>query len=177
MGRKPSGDAQALQAALQQIKSERDAESLRGAQAVLLPLLGLSLGQTAQVVGRDRYWVSRARNRRMRGEATQVRHGGRRHAIVPDDEEIALVKRAIRQAKPPRATRGFVSLRDAVRQLLDQAAGRPVSEATVTALLKRTAPRIVAGATGAMMERLSFHLQQMWFHEECVASIVAEDRE
>jgi len=178
MARRPAGGDEVLQMALQQVQQAQDADALRAAQAVLLPLLGLSLNQTASAVGRDRFWVSRARNRLIRGQPPPGPHGGRRHAHLLEDAEVELVKAAIRlyRQTPWLPDRRFATLRAAVRHLADEAADQPMSEAAITALLDRTAPRIVEGATGAMLEPLSFHLSDQWFRQEYVASFVARAR-
>ncbi len=60
-----------------------------------MPMLGYSLDDTAVMLGRSRYWVSRVRNSTMRGEAPLGRHGGRRKGILTEDEELSLVRAAI----------------------------------------------------------------------------------
>ena len=58
MGRPPAVADRAMERAIELIRLTDDGDTLRAAQAVLLPLLGFTLEQTVQVVGRDRYWVS-----------------------------------------------------------------------------------------------------------------------
>lgn len=70
-----------MERALEVIKTTTDMEQMRIAQATLLPLLGLSLEKTAEAVGRDRFWVSRARNRFLRGQPP-AQHGGRRRSLL-----------------------------------------------------------------------------------------------
>ena len=80
MPRAPTNANGAEQRAREIIASTSDLEAMRIAQAVLLPMEGMTLEQTARVVGRDKYWVSRARNRFIRGEEPLGHHGGRRNA-------------------------------------------------------------------------------------------------
>ena len=62
------------------MRTAKTADELRAAQAVVLPLdYGLSLAQTARVIGRSVPWTCRLRNRFLAGEivqGTHVRGGG-----------------------------------------------------------------------------------------------------
>ena len=101
MGRPPAVADRAKERAIELLRLTDDGDTLRAAQAVLLPLLGFTLEQAAQAVGRDRYWVSRARNRLMRGDPPPAQHGGRRRSLVKEDQEVVLVKKAISQVGVP----------------------------------------------------------------------------
>jgi transposase len=166
MGRTPTVVGNAMELAIELIRSTDDADTLRAAQAVLLPLLGLTLEQTAQMVGRDRFWVSRARNRLLRGEPPPAQHGGRRRFLVKEDQEIVLVKEAI--AQPGVSWGARVSLRKALRTLLDKQAGQPVSESTVTQVLNRTAQKILPGACASDLQNVSDALARQWYFEKLV---------
>ena len=167
MGRPPAVADRAMERAIELIRLTDDGDTLRAAQAVLLPLLGFTLEQTVQVVGRDRYWVSRARNRLLRGGPPPARHGGRRRSLVKDDREVALVKKAIAQAGGP--TGSSVSVRQALRALLDKRAGQSVSESTITQILNRAAPKILPGASASELQSVALALSRQWYYEERVA--------
>lgn len=150
MARKPNEASSGLDAAVQAVKAADTAEDLRAAQAVLLPLLGFSLADTADIVGRDRYWVSRARNRAIRGQPAHT-HGGRRFALLSEADEVALVKRAIIDGSV--SSQGAADpTRTSLRRMLDERGGG--SESTVTAMLDRFAGKLVKGATWS---RISLH--------------------
>jgi hypothetical protein len=150
------------------MRSARTAEELRAAQAVLMPMLGYSLADTAAVLGRSRHWVSRVRNSMMRGKPPPNRHGGRRKAILTEDEELGLVRAAIEKdvwfndRKP---------LRTYLRDALESKDGGPPSESTLTAILGRAAVHILENkkATGADLEWLASFLARMWHAEHYVA--------
>lgn len=160
MGRPPQTDDEVLDRAARAVRDSEDADSLRAAQATLLPLLGLSLDVTALALGRDRYWVSRARGRFLRGQPAQKRHGGRRHGRVAVDEEVELLRLAIERTRPPFGTR---SLRAALRELLDAHGEQPVADSTITEFLNRTAPKLLPGATGTLVSQYAPYIAQEWF--------------
>jgi hypothetical protein len=69
MSRPASGDAEVLRNARKAIASAQTVEQLRQAQAVVLPLdHGLSLAETARVIGVSRGWACQLRRRFMHGE-------------------------------------------------------------------------------------------------------------
>ena len=171
-GRPPTNADAELERAYDFVRLADDVDTLRAAQAVLLPHLGLTLGQTAAVIGRDKYCVSRARNRLLRGEGPPARHGGRRHALVAEDQEVILVKQAISEVGNSLSSR--VTLRGALRDLLDKQAGRPTSESTITQLLDRTAPKIVVGANSTKLQQLALALARKWKLEAYVAMVVGQ---
>lgn len=167
MARQPRNTEGALERALDQVREAPDVEQLRAAQAVLLPLLGLSLEQAAEIIGKDRYWISRTRNRMLRGEAAPMRQGGRRHAVVSEDQELSLVKQAIEKQ-----FEGYIgertTVRSALRALLDLQTDHPVAESTITGMMNRTAPKILRGARGSDLEHVAFQLARAWFSERWV---------
>lgn len=165
MARRPSTTNQAIQVARKAICEADDADGLRVAQAVLLPLLGLSLEQTAEIVGRSRYWVSRVRNQSLQGKSrTPSKRGGRRRALVPEDEEVQLVRLAIQQPNEVFPHRR-VTVRQALRALLDERSDNAVAESTVTAMLKRVAPKVFEGLRlDDNFERVAFWLSRIWLY-------------
>ena len=168
MARHPAGDLKSLEHAQQLMRSARTAEELRAAQAVLMPLLGYGLQDTATVLGRSRHWVSRTRNSTMRGEAPPGRHGGRRWASVDENEELSLVRAAIQKdawysdRKP---------LRTFLRVALDVKLGSPPSESTWTSILDRGARHFLNDklARGKDLERLSTFLARIWHSQDLIA--------
>ena len=170
MGRPPADADRAMERALELIRLTDDGDTLRSAQAVLLPLLGFTLEQAAQAVGRDRYWVSKARNRLLRGDPPPAQHGGRRRTLVKEDQEVALVKKAISQVGVPMGK--MVSVRQALRALLDEQSGQPVSESTITQILNRTAPQILPGASASELQQVAYGLSRQWHYEEGVARML-----
>ena len=85
-----------VEAARQMLVGAKKLEQLRQAQSVVLPLdYGLSLEQTAQVIGRSVHWTSRIRNRFLSGETAgdgqrQTRGGRRRRLMTPEAEAAIL---------------------------------------------------------------------------------------
>jgi hypothetical protein len=100
MGRKTTGSL-ALGQAQKDIVSARTVDELREAQAVLLPLdLGLTLAQTAKVIGKPRAWVARSRMKYiknlMQPELITSR-GGRRNNLLSVGDEMLLFDSTIRR--------------------------------------------------------------------------------
>lgn len=168
MARHPRGDQEHLEQARQLMRFARTAEQLRAAQAVLMPLLGYSLADTAAVLGRSRHWVSRVRNSLMRGEPPPTRHGGRRKAILAEDEELGLVRAAIVK-DDWYSTRK--ALRTYLRDALESKNGGPPSESTLTAILDRAAVHFLEnpGATGADLESVATFLARIWHSQAHIA--------
>lgn len=175
MGRPPAVAVHGMEQALELIRTTNDSEALRAAQAVVLPLLGFTLDEAARIVGRDRYWVSRARNRLLRGGSPPVQHGGRRRSLVPKDQEVVLVKRAIAQPGVPLSARA--PIRKALLAVLEEQSGQPVSDSTVTLMLERVAPKILSGASAADLQREAGEaLARQWHYENLVAMFLGRDR-
>lgn len=172
MGRPPRDEQGATERARLQVLEATDVELLRAAQAALLPLLGFSLDITAAVVGRSRWWVSRARGRFLRGEPVP-KHGGRRHSMVSEDEELALVKLAVRRAElslGPNTT-----ARDQLRSLLETHSSDVVSDSFLTDLLHRVVARILPGAELWEFQRVAHALARVWELEAKIADRIAKD--
>jgi len=168
MGRPPASTDSALEQALTAVASARDVDELRSAQAVLLPLLGFSLEQAGKVIGRDRYWVSRARSRALRGESPPAPHGGRRRSTLTEDAEGQLVKQAIRELAFGQAT----SLRQKVWSLMNERATKPVAESTVDSLLGRVAPKIMPGWSSTQLQSIAPALGRQWHYTDLVARLL-----
>ena len=76
-------------------------EQLRQAIAVLLPLdYGLSLEQTAQILGHSIMWTSRLRNRFLSGDVYDAapRRGGRYNQHMTEEYELEIIAPYVAQA-------------------------------------------------------------------------------
>lgn len=166
MARPPRDTQGALERAREHVQQATDADALRAAQTALLPLLGLSLDTTADIVGQNRWWVSRARNRFLRGEPPAKR-GGRRHSLVDVDLELELVKTAFKQSGVSMFRRD--SVRMYLRGLLDKQTGASVSDSAITDMLDRVANRLIPGAKGSDLMQLESQFAMIWRLEEQVS--------
>ena len=129
------------------VAQTKDIQSLRMAQAVLLPALGnLTLEQTAKALGVGRATVARLQAR-FRQEATsgsqpRVRWGGRRRALLSVEEE-----RTFLAGWKARAEQGELVVVSPLQAALSQELGRPVRASVVYRLLERHGWRKVAPDT------------------------------
>lgn len=104
MSRPASGDEAVLTKARAAIASARTVEQLRQAQAVVLPLdYGLSLHDTAKVIGVSRGWACQLRRRFMQGKTAgrpdALARGGRHHQnMTPAGEREFLAPFLTREA-------------------------------------------------------------------------------
>ena len=104
MSRPASGDEAVLTKARAAIANARTVEQLRQAQAVVLPLdYGLSLHDTAQVIGVSRGWACQLRRRFMQGKTAgrpdaPARGGRHRQNMTPDEERKFLAPFLIKEA-------------------------------------------------------------------------------
>lgn len=148
-----------MELAEQLVRGAKNTDELRAAQAVLLPLLGHSLTDTARVVGKDRYWVSRTRNRVLSGGPLTVQHGGRRRSLLTEEAELAFVLKALANSSGSSGQ----SPRQALRELLDERIPTWADDATITRLMNRVAPKLFPGIQGADLDRLSKALRSFWW--------------
>ena len=137
MSRPASGNAEVLKSARQAIASAQTVEQLRQAQAVVLPLdHGLSLADTAQVLGVSRGWACQLRRRFMHGQiaggpgAPTV--GGRKRQNMTLQEEREFLAPFLEQAAS-----GGVLVVGQIKAALDQRLGRKVALASAYNLLHR----------------------------------------
>jgi hypothetical protein len=133
------------------------ADELRVAQAVMLPLqFGLTLQQTATLLGRSTSWVASNRSRFIREAALSAKterkaHGGRRNQVLKLEDElrfmldiakqVAEIHRYWRQGNHNRKYKYddvFVPTVVRVKTAMAERAGRPVSIATAYNLMART---------------------------------------
>ena len=133
-----------VDSAMQVIANAVTIEQLRQAQAVVLPLrFAMSLEQTAEVTGLSVGWVSKQRNRFILGKAvgdgTVAARGGRRRQNFTVQEETAVLKPFLEQARE-----GGILVIGQIKHDLEEALGRPMSLSSVYTLLHRHDWRKVA---------------------------------
>lgn len=136
MARK-AGGVTSLEAAKACLVRAKTVAELRQAQAVVLPLeCGLSLKQTAQVIGVSVGWACQLRTRFMRGEGVPGqgprRRGGRRRENMTAAQEAAFLVPFFEKAKA-----GGVLVVGPIKQALDAHLGRNVPLSSVYNLLHR----------------------------------------
>lgn len=137
MSRPASGNAEVLMDARQAIASARTVEQLRQAQAVVLPLdYGLSLADTAQVIGVSPGWACQLRRRFMHGQIAGSTDapiaGGRKRQNMSLEEEREFLAPFLEQA----ATGGMLVVGQ-IKAALDKRLGREVALASAYNLLHR----------------------------------------
>lgn len=152
MPRPPKDAGDAANRARHIIATSTDIEEIKVAQSVLLPLLGLDLGQTAQAVGKERYWVSRVRNRFIRGEPIRT-HGGRRNAYFTEGQERELIESIVFENEIHVSTHYAPTLRKLLAARLYKETKAPVAESTITDMLDRYAKHYVPGASWGSLHR------------------------
>ena len=123
--------------ARQAIASAQTVAQLRQAQAVVLPLdYGLSLADTAQVIGVSPVWVCQLRRRFMQGQIAGAPDapttGGRKRQNMSLQEEREFLAPCVEQA----ATGGVLVVGQ-IKAALDQRLGREVALASAYNLLHR----------------------------------------
>lgn len=126
-----------LERAWQAINQAKTVEQLRQAQAVVLPLsFGLSMQETAQIIGCSVGWTSRLRNRFLTGDVLgdeQVpSRGGRRRQLMSEQQE-----RDILRPFMDRARMGQAPDVAEIKVAFEGALGRPVALSTIYNLLRR----------------------------------------
>jgi hypothetical protein len=164
MARPPTG-SEALERARKGLAEAKTVDELRAAQAVVLPLIyGLSLEETAQIVGRSAGWVARQRRRYIKGEldfVTPSKRGGRRHQLLGEEEEFALVKRGIMLS----AYAWSSTPRQKIRELIDARLSEPVADSTLDSIILRVARKTIPGGTASDLMQLSKPLTEKWLRE------------
>lgn len=143
MGRKPSG-IEVVDRARASVSKARTVGDLRRAQAVLLPLeFGLSLDQTAEVIGVSKGWACRLRTEFIRrgGVDEEVRpvRGGRRRENMTKAEEKEFLAPFFEKAAA-----GGILVVSEVHQALEAHLGRKVALASAYNLLHRQGWRKIA---------------------------------
>ena len=117
------------------LKTAKTADEIRRCQAVILPLeFGMSLEQTALLLGRSVSWISQARSYFIK-HAEMKDHkgsGGRRRSHLAIEEEKKFLEPFIGQAKA-----GGILVVGAIHAALEARLGRKVSLASIYNLLHR----------------------------------------
>ena len=136
MARTASG-IEVLQQAKAFVVEAKTADQLRQAQSVLLPLaFGLSLEQTAQVIGVSVGWACQLRRRFIRQggrrEADRAKPGGRRRENMTRAEEAEFLEPFFEKAKA-----GGILVVGEIKRALDERLGRQVALASAYTLLHR----------------------------------------
>ena len=179
MARRPTG-WEVLPVAQDAIKNAETMEDLRIAQAVVLPLqCGLSLEQTAQVVGKTAAWVARQRRLFIMGKPAKIPaeeqrpRGGRRNQVLSEDEEDSFMLQVCDDFADLRrrwmsddpilrrtVSHGdtFVPMRYFVQRALQAKIGRPVPISTIYNLMNRTALRKFGIQKPDQWDRLCYRL-------------------
>lgn len=137
MSRPASGDDEVLINARQAIASAQTVEQLRQAQAVVLPLdYGLSLAETAQIIGVSPGWACQLRRRFMHGQIAGAPDaptvGGRKRQNMSLEEEREFLAPFLELA----ATGGILIVGQ-IKAALDKHLGRKVALASAYNLLHR----------------------------------------
>ena len=105
------------------------------AQAVVLPLLGIRLTETARLLGISPGWVSKLRKRFIGGErleADAAPRGGRFHSYQTPDEETEFLKPYLETAQS-----GGVLIVPPLKADWEKRLGRPIALSTVYRMLHR----------------------------------------
>ena len=134
MGRHAKGD-EYVAAAYEAIAAAKTVEQLRMAQAVVLPLLGMSVTETARMLGISPGWVSKLRGQFIGGkrlEADEAPRGGRFHSYQTLDEETAFLKPYLETAQT-----GGVLVVPPLKAEWEKRLGRPIALSTVYRMLHR----------------------------------------
>jgi len=137
MGRPASGSNEIVGRAREAIAQAKTVEQLRQAQAVVLPVdYGLSMEQTAQVVGVSAGWVCQLRRRFMAGQLAGAegtpKRGGRQRQNMSEEQERAFLVPFFEQA-----AKGGVLVVGEIKAALDLRLGREVALASAYNLLHR----------------------------------------
>lgn len=134
---RPRRGKEVLEQARDALRKARRAEELREAQAVVLPLeFGLTLKQTAEVIGKSVRWTTQLRSEFIRRggprPASQPSRGGRHRQNMTQEEEAAFLVPFIEEAKG-----GGVLVVSRIKQALEARLGRKVALASAYNLLHR----------------------------------------
>jgi transposase len=119
------------------LANAKTASQLRQAQAVVLPLeLGISMEQTARMLGVSEGWACQLRTRFIRNggrlDEEGPGRGGRRRANLSREEETDFLAPFLEQAKA-----GGILVVGEIKQALDRRLGRETALASVYNLLHR----------------------------------------
>lgn len=111
MGRKARGEVRQSELVLA-VAAAQGVRELRQAQAVLLPLLGLSLAETASAIGMSISWVAQQRTAILHGHPIREarNQGGRRNSLFKDLVDEKRIAALIASARGGEITDATVSV-------------------------------------------------------------------
>ncbi len=137
MSRPVTGDSKTLELARSAIVRATTVEQLRQAQAVVLPLdHGISLADTAAIIGVSKGWACQLRRRfihnQFAGDPALPARGGRKRQNMSKLEEAAFLAPFLEQAST-----GGVLVVGQIKAALDKQLGRTVALASAYNLLHR----------------------------------------
>ena len=129
--------SEVLEMAQEMILRAKTIDELRQAQAVVLPLAhGMSLEDTARVIGRSPGWVCQLRNRFLAGETVgdgqRQRPGGRRRENMSREREKEVLEPFLERAR-----NGGILVVPQIKAELETALGRSLSLSSVYNMLHR----------------------------------------
>ena len=141
---RPARGVDVVELAQEMILRAKTIDELRQAQAVVLPLAyGLSLEQTARVIGQSKGWTCRLRNRFLAGETVgdgqRQRPGGRRRENLSVEREAEVLAPFL-----DRARQGGILVVPQIKAELEAALGRTMALSSVYNLLHRHGWRKIA---------------------------------
>jgi Winged helix-turn helix len=145
---RPAGGIDELTWAREQVASATTVEQLRQAQAILLPLeLGISLEQTALVIGRSVSMTCKLRNRRRRELAKEIEPKQRKsqlrnHAHASLEREAAALDQVL-----VKAVSGGVVVIPQLLPAMEKALGKSLNLSTLYRMLSRHGWRKIAHDT------------------------------
>ena len=134
---RPATGREFVNAAKEKIASAKTVDALRAAQALLLPLeFGLSLEQTAVVIGLSKSRTGKLRSRFQRietgAEPVKTKKGLRNHARMTLDEEVMFLAPFVNEAKDT----GVLNI-PGLKAEFERRTGKQVSSSMVYQLLRR----------------------------------------
>jgi len=134
---RPAKGSDSLRKARQALSRAQTVEQLRQAQAVVLPLdYGLSLEQTAQIIGRSVAWTCRLRTRflagQIAGDGQRPSRGGRRRQNLSVEQEREVLAPLLERART-----GGILVVGQLKAELEARLGRPMALSSVYNLLHR----------------------------------------
>lgn len=137
MSRSASGDQEIILKAREAIVMAQTVEQLRQAQAVVLPLeCGMSLAETAKVIGLSPGWACQLRRRFIHGQVAGApdapKRGGRNQQNMSTQEEREFLAPFLESAAA-----GGILVVGEIKAALDKRLGRTVALASVYNLLHR----------------------------------------
>lgn len=139
MGRRSKG-IEVLDIAKNLLENAKTANEIRICQAVIFPLEGLTIEQTATKLGRSTRWVSRNRGAFISAKGFPFRpgSGGRHNANMTEEEEKSFLNPFIESAKA-----GQIVTKAQIHVELEKHLGRHIPQSSVCNLLRRNGWRKV----------------------------------